>query len=465
MRLVVNAVGDPVRGRLAESRFVERPFLPGGEHNLYELAFAAAALDYDVELRGWLDRPTFERLAAVVGVEPRVDLPARRPELSEVVVVPEGWRDPLDYVGLILSPARLVLYVLAAPGLFGWPFVASPWQPPDPVTVPLDALARPEHFRGMQAAGFTLVTHSPGIVDAARDADVSCAFVGTGRPAWSPPAMPEKSVDVAAVLDNRWRGLAESVVQQLDGFSVDRIETVANAELIERLSRARVLIWPSRVEGHATIPWEARSVGCVPVALGTNRFAVGLDEAHGAVIVEQLDDLAPAIRAVLGDESRWHVLSQRGRETAPVEVAWEPYLERVRTFLRSADPEEPVPGPLSGIGAALTAWVDERAKSEQEMAERLAVAASDLTEATRSQERMIAEISHWRVVHAALESDNAAVQAELDRLRQENHEFRAEIDALRTDRDRLAHELGALLNRRAVRAVLRAGDAVRPRRG
>ncbi len=153
-RLVVNIVGDSAGGRLAESRFVDRPWLPGGERNLYELAFAAASLGHDVELRGWLDRATFAEMQAGAESTPRVNLTARRPTGDDFVVVPEGWRDPADYAWIVLSDARLGLFVLAPPGLFGWPFAETDWDRPDPLSVSIEALARPEHFQAMRACGF-----------------------------------------------------------------------------------------------------------------------------------------------------------------------------------------------------------------------------------------------------------------------------------------------------------------------
>jgi hypothetical protein len=443
-RLVVNTVGDAVHGRLAESRFVERSFLPGGEQNLYELAFAAAALGYEVELRGWLDQPMFERMAAGAGAEPATNLAARRPEPDDFIVVPEGWRDPLDYGRLLLSPARLAIFVLAAPGLFGWPFTASPWEPPDPLTVPIEAVARPEHFVGMSALGFELLSHSPGIVAASMAAGVECVFVGTGRPDWRAPPAEEKTVDIAAIGDNRWAPLADRVLSELDGYTIDRIETVSNAELVSRLARSRVLLWPSRVEGHATIPWEARGVGCVPVALGSNRFALGLDEAHGALVVDEVEALAPAIRSLLGDSKRWTALSTRGRETAPAQVHWDTYLSRVGAWLgapRTPDASKP---PLARIGADLAAWLDTRSAEAQSRLEELAVAREDLTQAARNQEMMLQEIAFWRTTQ--------------DRLLREN-------DALRAEKDHVASQLEALAARRAVRAALRIADTIRPRRG
>jgi hypothetical protein len=82
-RPVVNLVGDRHHGQLAESRLVDRPFLPGGEYSMYQPAFAAAAVGREVELRGWLDRTLFHGLVEATDVAPRVGLPARMP--------PSGW--------------------------------------------------------------------------------------------------------------------------------------------------------------------------------------------------------------------------------------------------------------------------------------------------------------------------------------------------------------------------------------
>jgi hypothetical protein len=442
-RIVVNLVGDAVHGRLAESRFVDRPFLPGGEQNLYEFAFAVAALGREVELRGWLDRPVFERMAAGAGARPAIDLAARRPAPDDLVVVPEGWVDPLDYARLLLSPARLAIFILAAPGLFGWPFVGSGWKPVDPLTVSLDQLARPEYFRGMAALGFRLLTHSAGIADAAVAAGVECAFIGTGRPNWTAPPPADKTIDVAAIGENRWAPFADRVLDELDGYTTDRIERVSNDELVSRLGRARVLLWPSRIEGHATIPWEARGVGCVPVALSSNRFAVGLDEAHGAVLVDTVEEIAPAIRSLLGEPERWESMSRLGRETAPRQVDWDAYVGRVGGFLRAPVNDDPSRPPLAAIGDALAGWLDRRAAEAQaQLEERVAeieIARSDLTVAMKNQEQLLAEISYYRSLHDQLLRDNSALRAE---------------------KDRVTEQLNGLLGRRSVRAALKVADSI-----
>ena len=79
-RLVVNLVGDAHHGRLAAARFADKSFVPGGELNAMQLAFAAAAAGHEVELRGWLHEPTFRRFAWAAGAAPAIDLEPRLPE-------------------------------------------------------------------------------------------------------------------------------------------------------------------------------------------------------------------------------------------------------------------------------------------------------------------------------------------------------------------------------------------------
>jgi hypothetical protein len=390
--LVVNVVGDAHHGRLAASGFTDKPFVPGGELNAMEVAFAAAAAGHDVELRGWLHEPTFRRFADASGAAPRVDLEPRAPEDSDLVLVPEGWDDPVPYVKLALSPARTALFVLAAPGLFGWPFTADWTAPPDPLTVDVASLARPAHFDGMRALGYELVTHSPGLAAAAGD---DCTWLGTGLP-WVPPGPAAKEVDAVGLLANRWAPLVREVAGALDGASVDLIEEASNDEVVARMARARVLLWPSRVEGHATIPHEARAAGCVPVALSTNPFAVGLDADHGAVVVDAVEEIAPAASALLADPDRLRAMATLARRTALEEVAWAPFAERVAAWLAAPRPDDPGRGARAGAGAALAAALeDERAAAQARLEEshgEIEKAREDLGHLIRQRDELLAEL-------------------------------------------------------------------------
>src|SRR5215472_2289177 len=110
---------------LPESRVgEERPFVSGGERSLYELAVAAAVLGLDVELRGTINYPVLRALTEAAGATPRLGLPSRRPDANDIVVVPEAQERDL-LTALALSDARLVMYLLAPPGLWGWSFDPS----------------------------------------------------------------------------------------------------------------------------------------------------------------------------------------------------------------------------------------------------------------------------------------------------------------------------------------------------
>jgi hypothetical protein len=244
-----------------------------------------------------------------------------------------------------------------------------------------------------------------------------------------------KDVDVAAVLDNRWAPLVERVLGDLGNVAVDRIGPVSNEEILTRFARARVLVWPSRIEGHATIPWEARMMGCVPVALDSNRFAVGLDEAHGAVLVESVKEIGPAVQTLLADPARWETLSERGRRTAPQEVDWNEYVGRVRAFLDTFPDRAVSRDAAAGIGAALSGWIEERAADAQarlaEKESQIAVAEVDLTAATERQASLIHEIGHWRAV-----SEN--LTAEIENLTTAHEELRAAYERTMLRRARRA---------------------------
>ncbi len=131
-RVVVCALGgDDNPWQLPASLFVERRWIGGGERALHELATAIAATGRTVELRGMVHKPTLDELSATAGARPLVGLEARRPAADDLVVVPEGWTEPLSYARIAFSPARAVLVILGPPGLVGWPFVAG-WSPPSP---------------------------------------------------------------------------------------------------------------------------------------------------------------------------------------------------------------------------------------------------------------------------------------------------------------------------------------------
>ena len=255
------------------------------------------------------------------------------------MIVPDGWTDPLAYARICLSPARVVMMLLAPPGLFGWPFQAG-WTGSDATSAKLEEIAKPEHFRAMETLGFELWSNNPRLADVARSAGVDCKWVGGGMPTPFPEPGP-KTHDVALVESNRWAPLAHAVAAKLNGVSILRIPEVDNEELVRLLGQARVLIWPSRVEGHSRIQSEARAMGTVPVAL-PNPFSAGLSAEEGAVVVRSLEEMPTAIERLLAEPVKLGKLAAVGIRTARSQVDWECFVARVGAALN--EPERGDPG-------------------------------------------------------------------------------------------------------------------------
>jgi glycosyltransferase involved in cell wall biosynthesis len=353
VRVIVCALGGEEHPwSLPASRIVERTWIHGGERSLYELAVAASVLGHEVELRGDISGTDLRELCEAAGAAPRVGLAPRRPEPEDVVVVPEGWTDPVAYARVALSPARAVLLLLGPPGLVGWPFLPD-WSPKDPSVTPVASVARPESFRAMAALGFELWADSAGLTDAARRAGVDCTDIGHG----SPMPLPEpagKTHDVATVEQNRWAPAARRVVDKLDASHL-AIPECRQPEVLRHLARARILVWPSRLEGRARITAEARAVGTVPVAIDSNPFAAPLDEDNGAVVVRSLEEMSNVIRELLAQPHRLVRLSRSGMRTARQEGEWEAYLKQVEDALSRPAPEDPSRGARAGFGGEIDA--------------------------------------------------------------------------------------------------------------
>jgi glycosyltransferase involved in cell wall biosynthesis len=358
MKVVVCALGGEVGPwDLPASRLVERTWIHGGERSLYELAVAAAAIGHDVELRGDISEPDLRDLRDSAGTVPAVGMGPRRPTADDLVIVPEGWTDPLQYARLALSPARAVILLLAPPGLFGWSFLGD-WSPLHPRETSMESVARPESFRAMAAMGFELWADSPGLAEAARLAGVECVEIGHGSPL-AVPEPAERTHDVAVVEANRWAEEARWVAAQLEVSHLVIPET-RHAHLQRELARAKTLIWPSRIEGRARIPGEARATGTVPVALRSNRFAESLDEDRGAVAVDSLEDMPRAVAALLASPQRLERLAASGLRTAREENAWDLFMKRLDEALSELPPPDQAREARATIGEELAALIRRR---------------------------------------------------------------------------------------------------------
>jgi hypothetical protein len=369
----------PIHWELPPAKPHERSDIQGGIRTMHELAVAAAAGGHSVEMRGPVSRPVLDALAAAAGVRP--SLPDRERGLTEhdIVVNVEGQDDPLRYARWLLSPARMVLALLAPPGLFGWPF-ASPWRVEDPTAIALESVARPEHFKAMAALDIDVWTHMSRVDELARAEGVRCSFIGSGDPVPLPPLVASSDGPVVYLQANRWRALAEQVARGMR-TPVQMIPQGDHATVMAALARARVLLWPARVEGHGRLLWEARARGTVVVGLASNAYATGLDEASGAVAVEDLAQMPEAVESLLEDPRRLQALSQAGWRSAHEQVDWARYVERVDEAITAVQERQPNPAASarSTFGELLGTMLDERLRAIERVAEldaQLAVASA-----------------------------------------------------------------------------------------
>jgi hypothetical protein len=418
-RVVVCAVGGR-RGFLELPESVAdsgREFISGGERSLYELATAVAVLGLQVELRGELNGRILSTITEAAGAGPTVGLAPRRPQPRDVVILPEGFADPAVYLACHLSGAQTVVNLLAPPGLFGWSFQAG-WVPPDPLSADVTSVGVPGTYRAMADLGLYLWSPAHGIVEAGRRAGVSVNWIGTGTPVPFPNP-PPKSADIAIIEENRWLSLAEALASRLEGASVIRIHPSPSVySLCEALSPARVLPWPSRVEGMSRISREARAVGTVPVVLGTNPFANADDHGEGIMLVPDLDAIVRETRRLLGAPDELFRRSRQAARSARAQTHWGRYLKRVATALNDL-PAPPSSGVHAEFGLSITR-------------------------------------EHGRILDEAIRRD-------AERLAEVTEEHARAIDALRAETERAEELLGVYKSRRIIRLLddSRAGAALR----
>jgi hypothetical protein len=366
--IVICKDGRPDLWDLPHAQFTDRTWVFGSERTMCELAAAIASTGRDVELRGELSRQVVGEICEAAGAWPILDPNPRRLTPDDIVIIPEGWWDASWVLKFVMGPARTIVMAVGPPGLQGWPFT-GPWSKPDSSSVPLDSVGLPEHYRAMVALGLELWTNSPRIVQEAQAAGVGCLFLGSGTPERFPDP-PPKRYDLVTVQENRWAPLSARVAEELNGISHRAIPKVDHAQMLRELGSGRVLAWPSRIEGHSRIQLEARAMGTVPVALSSNRYAAGLDEENGAVVVDSVEEMPRAIRGLLGDRPRLAELSERAARTARAQADWGAYVDRVDSALRRPSPADWGRPARVEIGRVLEeAHTRERAAVAAEMAE------------------------------------------------------------------------------------------------
>jgi hypothetical protein len=399
-----------------------RPWIHGGERTLLEVA-AATATTHRVELRGLFEEHEVARTERLAGVQLERPASPHAPERDDTVIVPDGLSDPLVFAQVALSPARAVLLLLAAPGLFGWPFDRAA-RPLDPTTVDPSSVGRPEQLDAARRLGFELWTNLAMLADQAAARGLPHHYLGVGRPAPYPDP-PKKRVDVVTVADNRWAELAREAVDQLDPH-VTRVEVprLPRDELLQQLGRGRVFIHPARIEGRSRLGEEARAMGTVPVVLASNHMGEGNNGSTGGIAVDDVEQIAPAVHALLSDPHRLETLSRAGYEHARSSAAWAPFVARVTRALEMPDED-------------VRAFAEGRASVGGGLAAREQAAREEAARHEREDARLALD----------------AVHSELEHLRRD-------LDRVAWARDQAERRFQALRGRKVVRLGLKATGLV-----
>jgi hypothetical protein len=455
--------GDP--GVLARSDFVDQRWIHGGVRSMHELAFAATAAGHEVELRGWLDRPLFEQLAAASGVTPGLADKTRQAVADDIVVVANSFADPLTYGLPWLSEARLVLLTLAPLGLLGWPFVPG-WSPPSALGATPEHVNRSGHFDALTAMGIVLWTNAQAVAELAAARGLHSAMLGCGQPIPFPDA-PSKSVDVAWLTDNRWASRSRAIVAKLSCRTC-AVPTAGHDEMLEHLGQARILLHPGGVEGEPRITREARAMGTVPVALDGNPVARHLTDADGVVAVEHLETIPATVSALLADPDRLSSLAARAMATARSEVAWDPYVARVNAAIDAVPEPDAATGARATIGARFRGNAAELIAAVDKARARVAELDAELHRRWKHSQELQAELHRRRTRNAELDAElhrrhtrDIELEAELHRRQTRNEELETELYRVRARKDEVERERLMLLNRSSVRWSVGAADLVR----
>jgi hypothetical protein len=204
----------------------------------------------------------------------------------------------------------------------------------EPFTVPIHSVGLPETYHAIDRLGITMWSNAHGIAEAGLQAGVNVTWVGTGTPVPFPDPPPRRTFDVAVIEENKWTSQAIELAERMGPASVLRIGRVESVySLCRELSQARILLWPSRIEGMSRIAREARGVGTVPVALDTNPFATPEDHGGGVVLVPDLDSIVTEASALLADPRRLERLEREAVASVRTQANWDVFVQRVSTAL------------------------------------------------------------------------------------------------------------------------------------
>jgi hypothetical protein len=321
MRVVVCiALEEQDPWMLAPARLHEPLWISGGVRSLHETAVAAAAAGYETEVRGDFHGTVLRELSEAAGVHVHTPSQPRRAQPDDLLLVPDGVRDPGFFLRVALMPSTPVYLAFAPPGLFGWSFTPG-WEYVDAGEVDPDSVGRSEHYRAIHEMGFAVWSNAHTTGGEFEANGVPVAVVGQATPLPFPESV-RKDVDVVTVGDNRWTALTR---RALDGFGGTwrELPAMPQDELQRELGRGHVFVHCMRIEGHSRLGSEARRVGTVPVGLASNRFAIGFEMA------DSLEAVRPLVESLLADREDLARRQQRARAGAVHEFSWDAYVERV----------------------------------------------------------------------------------------------------------------------------------------
>jgi hypothetical protein len=426
--VVGGAEHDP--WRLPASEATQRTWVHGGERTMYELSVAAAGLGYEVELRGLYSTRELAEVCRAGGATPLLGLEPRRPVATDLVVLPEGSPSAFFYTRVALSPARAIVYLLAAPGLFG-PGIIPDFRDRAPLEVTPEDVGRPQDYRALRDSGFELWTNAPVMAEESVAAGVPCAFTGTGQPI--PYLEPgERAVDAAFVSDNRWVELSRRVADMLR-CSVLEIPKAPRGDVVRAMASARVLFHPPIIEGQSRIQLEARAVGTVPVSLRSNRYVSGFEEG-GGILVDSVEDMAVEVERLLGEPEELARRSRVASSTVREQTDWPRYVQTVERLLEAPAPDDELRPVRARMGEAIETAFDEVRERRGQVA---------------GLERAVAWLEGLRAEGEDRGREVAWLREVVARTSGEREEAVARADALSRRRSvRLADALGRIAGRR-----------------
>jgi hypothetical protein len=379
----------------------DRAWISGGERTLLELAAAAAVAGRTVELRGSVAHAEVSEIEQAAGVVFERPYARRRADAGDTIIIPEGVVDPIVFARAALSPARAVVAVLGAPGLFGWAFDGH-GRGADVLTVEPASVGRPEQLEAARHVALEVWTNLRAIASQAGSLGIPHHFVGVGRPL-PYPEPGEKRFDVATLADNKWAPLAREAVRSLrPGISTTELPSSRREELLRGLGGARILIHPVRVEGRSRVAEEARAMGTVPITLSSNHLGEGMDASCGGVAVDSVAQIAPAVHGLLDAPERLTSLSAAGYRDARTVSDWPSFVGRVSRALECPDAD------LKRFAGGRAALGDALAEREQRLLDALSQAGAR-ERALRSELSAAADLAD--VLSAALAESDARFTA------------------------------------------------------